>query len=152
MNLMLIPSAIEYCHGTDDAGTELPYEYTKTLAQNSTTVEFTNMRDHVPCMTKIKSTDGAPGFNLFTDTMQGNLILNWAEYDLTHIEVYIDELATEWPALYEYFEEVSCLADNSCSQGDLFPMVTEDGQEIQALSIISALNEKRRENEIYNVR
>jgi hypothetical protein len=101
------------------------------MQDEDTSVLFKNMQEHVPCMTKIKTSDGAPGFNLSTNTETGNLILSWAEYDLNLIEIYINVIATEWPALYENFVEVSCLQDNSCQQGSTFAMVTEDGTHYQ---------------------
>lgn len=71
-------------------------------------------------------------------------MVTWVEYDYNTANLWQD---TTWPDIHEVPAIGIC--DGGCAQGDLWRRETEDGEMVSASSIISALEAKRQEIDMY---
>jgi len=112
--IMTCPFIQDRCSATQE------YSFAKEDTPNFETVAISGW-DAVgnSCTYLMKSTSGAPGFNVKSQAPDGTILFGaWLEYDLDEVAVYG---ATDWPALdQEAVEAQPCNTNEGCYQGDMW--------------------------------
>jgi len=132
-----------------------------------------NASVYFDCPYKLHSTMGAPGFAIDLSDLEHNnieaipapgsrpsvqggmasaksvneaLMVSWVEYDYNTANLWQD---TTWPDIHDVPAMGIC--DGGCAQGDLWTRRAADGHVVSASSIITALEAKRQEIEMYEL-